>query len=100
MSTLDIYRMSGVSGYLVEVQADMLGSLATTVVVPLLPLNASPKPMARLNPVFEIAGVPHVMATQLISAVPRKELGRPVGALAELKYYEVTNALDMLLSRA
>jgi len=86
------------TGYLLEVQADLLASLATTIVVPLIPQETAPKSMGRLHPVFEIGGASFVMATQLLASIPRKELGEPVGSLSEHRYYDVANALDMLLS--
>jgi toxin CcdB len=98
MARLDLYRLRGMAGYLLEVQADLMSVLSTTVVVPLLNPDTIPKPMVRLNPVFEIDGVLHIMVTQSIAAIPKKELGRPVGALSESKRYDVVNALDMLLS--
>lgn len=98
MAELDVYRIPGTPGYVLEVQTDLLASLATAVVVPLFPIDTSPKPIRRLNPIFEIEGVAHVLVTQFIAAVPRKDLGTPVGSLGERNYYEVANALDMLLA--
>ena len=46
-----------------DVQASLLDHLNTCVVVPLLPLDAAPKPAKVLNPTFEINGARHVMAT-------------------------------------
>lgn len=85
-------------GYVLEVQASLMSRLATTVVAPLLPVEAAPPPMTRLNPVFEIGGTSYAMVTQSLAAVPRRELGAAVGSLNSSKEYEVTNALDMLLS--
>jgi toxin CcdB len=98
MARLDLYRLPEVDGYVLEVQADLLSTLATAVVVPLLSREDSPTPLGRLNPVFEIDGVPHVMVTQFIAAVPRRELGAPVGSLGANRHVDVTNALDMIFS--
>jgi len=98
MARLDLYRLAGLDGYVLEVQADLLAILATAVVVPLLPLEQAPKPISRLNPVFEIGKRPYVMVTQSIAAVPRAELGQAAGALENGRHFEVVNALDMLLS--
>jgi toxin CcdB len=97
MARLDLYRIAGLDGYLLEVQADILSLLGTTVVVPLLLADSLPRPMLRLNPLFEIDGKTYVMATQSISAIARKELGTPVAALNERAHFDITNALDMLL---
>lgn len=98
MARLDLYRVSGMTGYALDVQADLMSMFATTVVVPLLPLDSAPRSMTRLNPIFEIGGNRYVMVTQSIAAVSKKELGASVGSLDPGTHYEVTNALDLLLS--
>lgn len=95
MARLDLYRVRGVDGLLLDVQADLMSDLATAVVVPLLPLDAAPKPAARLNPVFAVSGERYVMMTQLLASVSRKELGACVGTLDRQHECDVT---DMLLS--
>jgi toxin CcdB len=49
-----------------------LMQMSTRAVVPLLPLSEALKPAQTLNPVFDIAGEPHVMVTQYLAAVPDK----------------------------
>ncbi|WP_290686892.1 MULTISPECIES: CcdB family protein [unclassified Haematobacter] len=97
MARYDVYPNPGGAGYLLDVQADLLDGLNTRVVVPLLPPNAAPLPARRLNPLFDIAEMPHVMVTQFMAAVPLTVLGRPVASLIA-RDTEITNALDMLLS--
>jgi toxin CcdB len=98
MARSDLYRLAGLNGYVLDVQASLLMPLSTTVVVPLLPHEAGKLAMLRLNPIFEIGGQRYVMMTQSISAITKKELGAPVGILSDRYAYDVTNALDMLLS--
>ena len=95
MARFDVFANPGGNGYLLDVQADILDNLNTVVVVPLMPVGTAPKPAMRLNPVFVISGVQHVMATQFIGSIPRAELSRPVTSL-EGNAYEITNALDFL----
>lgn len=71
--------------------------LATRVVVPLLPQASAPPPSRDLNPTVVLDGEPHVLFPQYLAAVPRRELGRPVGNL-EAHRDAVTKALDMLLT--
>ena len=97
MARFDIHRIAGFDGYALEVQADLLASFATIVVIPLIPLEKASKPVSRLNPVFRIGGQRYVMQTQAIAAVPRKELGARAGSLTE-HHFEIVAALDMLLS--
>ena len=98
MARFDLHQRPGrLGGYVVDVQADLLSDLQTRVVVPLFPsANWSPV-MDRLNPVFAVAGEPHVFVAQSIAAVPRRELGPAVGSVAEHRD-EITLALDILLT--
>ena len=83
-------------GYVLDVQAELLGHFATRVVVPLLPEDAAPPPISELNPVFEVKGKRHVMVTQALSAVPRRELKRAITSL-DAHHDIVVRALDLLL---
>lgn len=80
---------------MLDVQANLLGNLNTCVVVPLMSLDAAPKPAKVLNPVFEIEGHAHLMATQFLAAVPRRLLGHEVLNLQE-EASTIVNALDCL----
>ncbi|WP_145748823.1 CcdB family protein [Nitrospirillum amazonense] len=98
MAQLDLYRVRGEGGYALEIQADLLSGLKTAAVVPLRPGSSSPGALDRLNPIFTIDGIDYVMVTQFIATIPRKELGPPVGSLNRAHYFDVINALDMLIS--
>ncbi len=94
MARFDVYE--GVGAYLLDCQADILDHLETRFVVPLLP--AQSVPMAnRLNPLLHVAGKPVVMATQLASAVPARELREPVDSLVEA-HDIIVGAFDMLIT--
>lgn len=97
MARFDLHRPRGGSGYVLDVQSNHLDELQTRVVVPLLPPAQVPRPVGELHPVFHIGGEPFVMATQLLGAIPRRELGRAVGTL-EPHRDEITRALDLLLT--
>ena len=60
MGRFDVYPTPGRGGlgYVLDVQADLLKSLRTRVVVPLLPPDAAPKPARSLNPAFLINARP------------------------------------------
>jgi len=95
MAKYEVYPNSDGSGYLLDVQADLLTDLNTRIVVPLMPLGKAPKPAKRLNPVFEIEGEQVVMATQFLAAVPAAILNPPATNLGG-KFDEISNALDMV----
>jgi len=94
MARFDVYHCPG--AYLLDCQANVLDFLATRFVVPLIPADQTPC-AARLNPVFSVQGESVVMATQLASAVPVRELGPWVASLAD-EHDRIMNALDMLMT--
>lgn len=84
--------------YLLEVQADLLAALATTVVIPLSkPAIVGGRPMAGLNPVVSFDGREWVVMTQELAAMRRNALGPRRGDLRHLRG-EVVAALDLLLT--
>lgn len=82
---------------LLDVQSDLLDTLATRVVVPLAAANGNTIPIAGLMPVFEVGGHRVMMRTTEIAGVPRKAIGERVGTLAERRH-EIVAALDVLIS--
>ncbi|PCI41391.1 MAG: plasmid maintenance protein CcdB [Rhodospirillaceae bacterium] len=94
MARYDVYANPNGSGYLLDVQADLLDTLNTRVVVPLLLENEAPNPADRLNPIFKIEGKQVVMVSQFLAAVPVSILQNPVTNISE--NITITNALDMV----
>lgn len=95
MARFDVFLNDGGTGFLLDVQSDLLSGLNTRVVVPLLPRPEAPSPADRLNPVFKIGGSEVVMATQFMAAIPESELRSQIGSLA-IEQHEISAALDML----
>jgi toxin CcdB len=77
-----VYKNAGDSEsyapYLLDVQADMLNSLETRIMVPLVRVRNSDGARARLHPVFTVCGEELVMATHLLAAIRFIGLGRAV----------------------
>lgn len=96
MARFDIFRTaSGV--LLLDCQTDFLSGIETRLVAPLMPVeHANPK-LPRLNPVFEVGGAPVAMMTTLLVGIPKAELGKRIGSLAD-EQATIMNAIDMLLS--
>jgi toxin CcdB len=97
MARYDVYANPDCSGYLLDVQADLLDSLSTRLVLPMMPIEASPPVLKRLNPIFDIQSERYVMVTQFMAAVPASILKTPAGSLAQHDT-EITSALDLLLT--
>ena len=95
MARYDLYRHPDEDGYLLDVQASILGTLNTRVVVPLLRPDRAPKAARRLNPLFLIDARSFVMVTQFMSAFTDLELGEKVGNLSN-HHDDIVAALDML----
>ncbi len=95
MARFDFYTNAAGTGYLLDVQANLMSSLNTRIVVPLMPRRTAPKPAGRLNPVFQIEGSAFVMATQFMASIAVSELGAKAGSL-ERREEEIANALDMI----
>ena len=96
MARFDVYSSNAPeNGYLLDVQADLLSRLNTSMVVPLQALDRAPRPAERLNPVFDILGQPFVMVTQFMAAVPRSELKRPLLSL-DRDSFTILAAIDFL----
>jgi toxin CcdB len=96
MARFDVFANRKGKGYLLDCQADVLGSFDTRFVVPLLPARGA-RPASRLHPLFEIGGEGVIMVTHLAAAVPLGILGEPVTNLAE-EHATIMNALDMLIT--
>jgi toxin CcdB len=92
MARFDLYASVGSGkGYVIDVQADLLESLATRV----LPRDRAVA-VRDLNPVVRVDDEDYVVMTQEVSALPRSSLRRKIGSLADRRD-EITRALDVLL---
>lgn len=84
--------------YLLALQSNLLGELATCVVAPLVPVSKqSQLAITRLTPVINIAGDDYLMQTMQLSAIARKQLGKVVGD-ASSNSHEIIAAVDFLIS--
>lgn len=94
MARYDVYRAPG-DALLLNVQSPLLDIVGSRVVIPLLPASSTPRSIARLHPVLDVDGEPHVLATHLISAVPDTLVAARVANLSQ-HHDEIVSALDML----
>mgnify|MGYP003383159097 CR=1 FL=1 len=95
MARFDVYVNRRGTGYLLDVQADLITSLNTRVVVPLIALAEAPAAADRLNPVFKVQGVEVSMLSQFMAAVPTSELTEVVASL-DGESDAVFSAIDFL----
>jgi len=83
--------------YLLDVQADFLGHLATRVVVPLYSSAAFGKAATHLNPSFPVQQTEVVMSTAELAGVALAHLGDHAGSLKAYRR-EIIAALDFLFA--
>lgn len=102
MAHLDVYPNPNASAkgfpYLLELQADLLRELPTTVVAPLgLPNVIDQIPVLRLNPTVTVAGERYVVMTQELAAIKRRLLKSPIANLSPQRE-EILAAVDFLFT--
>lgn len=84
--------------YLLDVQSNLLKRLNTCIAIPLKKQSAlNTQTMTNLNPILLIKGEPYVMQTQVLSAIPRAQLGDIVQNCNDQSHI-ITNAIDAVLS--
>ena len=84
--------------FIVDLQHDMLSSLATRVMAPLVVARPTGEPtMQRLNPVISIDDQDYFLSTAEMAAVPVKELSSCRGNLSEYRG-ELLAAVDLLFT--
>ncbi|MEO5494278.1 MAG: CcdB family protein [Sphingomonas sp.] len=96
MARFDVYRTAS-GAMLLDCQTDFLSGIETRLVAPLMPADQAGPMLPRLNPVFEIGGTRVAMMTTLLVGIPKTELGKRIGSLAD-EQTTIMNAIDMLLS--
>ncbi|WP_429885845.1 CcdB family protein [Geoalkalibacter halelectricus] len=98
MAQFDIHAGKGEGvAYLLDLQDDLLGHLATRVVAPLVAPETLGPAMKTVNPRIAVNGVDHILLTHLLAAVPHAALGDPVGT-AKMQRAEIVASLDLLFT--
>ena len=102
MAQFDVYLNTNADSckaipYLLDVQADLLDTLATRVVVPLVLADEMGLAAKHLNPQFKIKGVAVVMSSAELAGISMRLLGDKVASLKN-KRDEIIAALDLLFT--
>lgn len=93
MARFDVYLIEG--AYYLDIQANLLPSFGTRVVIPLVSTDLPTKPYRKLHPQFDVGGRRLLLATHLMAAVSERKLGAPVASLRG-HYDEIVAAIDMI----
>lgn len=83
--------------YLLDLQAELLSSLATRVVAPLVIASATGKPIDHLTPQFQIKRNIVYMSAAELAGVSVRVLGKKVGSLKDQRQV-ILSALDFLFT--
>ncbi len=100
MAQFDLYRnpRGGAYPLVLDLQADVVGRLATRIVAPLMTLKRyGAKPITRLNPMVSIDETEYVIVFQELAAVPASALGELVTSLASRRT-DLIAAIDLLFT--
>ena len=102
MAQFDVYlnpnaATRNVIPYLLDVQADLLDSLATRVVVPLVLAEKMGLTAKYLNPKFNVNGMMVVMSTAELAGISSRSVGEQVTSLKDKRNENIT-ALDLLFA--
>lgn len=96
MAQFHVYRVAG-DRLVLDLQTDLIDT-GTRVVAPLFTAGTGPQPIRHLEPVIDINGVPYVLHTAEMAAIPSRLLnGEPVADLSASDHV-IRGALDMVFS--
>lgn len=82
--------------YLIILQSDLLSSVATVLVAPLVKGQGHSR-IAKLNPIVEVDGKPYAALVQEMAALLRKRLGA-VKSNAAAQHTEFVAAIDLIFT--
>ena len=99
MAQFDVHRnpRGGEFPLLLDVQADIVASLATRIVVPLAKRKRHTKSITRVNPLATIEGVEYLLVFPELAAVPATALGPRIASIAAQRA-ELIAAIDWLFT--
>ena len=102
MAQFDVYEnpnpeTNRATPYLLDVQAELLDSLSTRVVVPLLSAAYAERPIKHLNPQFTVNETSVLMSTAELAGISVQSMGKKIGTLKH-KRDEIIAAIDFLFT--
>jgi len=102
MAQFDVYENTdantkALKPYILDVQSDLLETLNTRVVVPLIPVTNINRPVEILNPVVKVLNKNHYVSSSEIGYVPVSSIGRKITRLTRQQHDNIQTALGLLL---
>ena len=99
MAQFDIYRIPNRGGaeFLLDLQDDLVGKLATRVVAPLVKPEMVGQTIDTLNPRIWVGNEPYLLLAHLLAAIPATSLSERIGS-AKGQRHEIIEAIDLLFT--
>lgn len=94
MAQYDVY-VGRAGGHFVDVQSDLIEGLPTRMLVPLYPVGQNLRPASRLHPTITIDGRDYFLATHLMAAFDKSQLGASKMNLLS-RHDDISRAIYML----
>ena len=84
-------------GLVIDCQSDLHDHLDSRLVIPLVPAAKAGIGMGRMHPSLVVNDAEFVLATQLATAVPKRELGLPIASLMPRRL-DIIGAIEVLIT--
>lgn len=98
MAKFDIFSSpSSGAAYLLDLQDELIDTLSTRVVAPLIVSGDVDRRMKILNPVIPVDGTDYLLMTHLLAAIPASALKKKIGSAASQRD-EILASLDFLFT--
>jgi len=95
MARFHIHKLKGRDGFIMDLQADLLDSIETRVVAPLVPVAQIGPVFVKLSPRVEVDGQAYYILIPSMASVPKRLIGESVLDLSHHSA-EITAATDFL----
>lgn len=96
MAQFHVYRLPD-GRLILDLQSDLIDT-GSRVVAPLIGVQGGPRPLTRLEPIFQIEGVAYALHTAEMAAIPSRYLAGEAVQDLTAQDYEIRRALDMVFS--
>lgn len=95
MARFHIHKLKNRDGFIMDLQADLLDSIETRVVAPLVPVTQIGPVFVKLSPRVEIEGRAYYILIPSMASLPKRLIGESVLDLSQRRD-EITAATDFL----
>lgn len=102
MAQFDVYRNPNIDThpsvpYLLDIQSELLESLSTRIVIPMVLVSEAGRTLKELNPGVKIESLDVVLSIPELAGLPVQFLGEKVTNLKHLRS-EIISAIDFLIT--